>query len=69
MPIWHLFFRTRVWSLTTLVIDSLTVDCCLDLIELTLTCEDADSKVVADVNAEKRVDDSLVHIWKLMFGQ
>ena len=40
---------------------------------MTLTCEDANSKVVentvADVNAEKRVDDSLVHIWKLMFGQ
>ena len=40
---------------------------------MTLTCEDVNSKLdevftVADVDAEKRVDDSLVQIWKLSFG-
>ena len=44
---------------------------------MTLACEAANSKLelkvevvsVADADAEKRVDDSLVHIWKLQFGQ
>ena len=41
---------------------------------MTPACEDANSKLVevvsgSDVDAEKRVDDSLVHIWKLQFGQ
>ena len=41
---------------------------------MTLTCEDANSKLVevvtvADVDAKKRVDDSLVQIWKLKFGR
>ena len=40
---------------------------------MTLTCEDANSKLVevvtvADVNAEKFVGDILVQIWKLKFG-
>ena len=40
---------------------------------MTLAYEDAYSKLVevvtvADVNAEKRFDDSLVQIWKLKFG-
>ena len=40
---------------------------------MTLACEDANSKLVevvtvVDVDAEKRVDDSLVQIWKLKFG-
>ena len=40
---------------------------------MTLACEDVNSKLVevvtvADVDAEKRVDDSLVQIWKLLFG-
>ena len=40
---------------------------------MTLACEDAFSKFVevvrvTDVDAEKRVDDSLVKIWKLKFG-
>ena len=48
--------------------------CLVDLIDVTLAYEDANSKLVevdtvADVDALKRVDDSLVHIWKLMFGQ
>ena len=41
---------------------------------MTLACEDANSKLVevvtvADVDAGKRVDDSLVQIFKLKFGQ
>ena len=41
---------------------------------MTLACEDANSKLVefitvADVDAEKCVEDSLVKIWKLKFGQ
>ena len=40
---------------------------------MTLACEDANSKLVyvvtvADVFAEKRIDDSLVQIWKLKLG-
>ena len=40
---------------------------------MTLACEDANSKLVevvtvADVYADKRVDDSLVRSWKLKFG-
>ena len=42
------------------------------MIDLTLTCEDSNSKLVkvvtaADVNAEKYVDNSLVQILKLKF--
>ena len=41
---------------------------------MTLSFEDANSKLlddvtVADVDAEKRVDDSFVEIWKLRFGR
>ena len=41
---------------------SLTNSCLVDLIDLTLACEDANSKLfevvtVADVHAERRVDD------------
>ena len=59
-----------------LVSDSLTdslTDCCLvNLIDVTLACEDANSKLVevvtvADADGQKRVDDSLVPIWKLKF--
>ena len=40
---------------------------------MTLACEDAYSKLVevltvADVDAENRVGNSLLHIWKLRFG-
>ena len=41
---------------------------------MTLACEDANSKlvevviVVDDIDAEKRVDNNLVQIWKLKFG-
>ena len=41
--------------------------------DVTLACKDAranlvDVVTVADVDAEKCVDDSLVQIWKLKFG-
>ena len=44
----------------------------VDLIDVTLACEDANSKLVevftvADIDAEKRVDSSLVQILKLIF--
>ena len=57
------------WSLT----DSLTDSRLVNLIDETLACEDANSKLVevvtvVDVDAMKRVDDSLVQIWKLKFG-
>ena len=43
------------------------------MIHATPACKDANSKLVevvtvADVDAKKRVDDSLVQIWKLKFG-
>ena len=48
-----------------------TLSCLVDLIDVTLACEDANSKLdvvtVVDVDAEKRVDSSLVQIWKLNF--
>ena len=59
------------------VSNSLT-DCCLvNLIDVTLACEDANSKlveavsvadVVADVDAEDNVGNSLLQIWELVFG-
>ena len=44
------------------------------MIDLALAREDANSNLVdvgtvADVDAEKRVDDNLEEIWKLLFGQ
>ena len=52
--------------------DSLTLCHLVDLIDVTLACDDANSKLVevvavADDDAEKRVDNSLVQIWKLKF--
>ena len=51
-----------------------TIDVCLvDLIYVTLACEDANSKLVevvttADVSDEDCVGNSLLQIWKLRFG-
>ena len=50
-------------------------DCCLvNLIDVTLACEDGNSKLVEvvtvlDVDDEDRVGDSLLQIWELRFGQ
>ena len=60
-------------SVTHSLTDSLT-DCCLvNLIDVTLACEDGNSKLVevvtvVEVDDEKRVDNSLVQIWKVNFG-
>ena len=67
------FCRTRVRSLATLVTHSLTHSCLVDLIDVTLAFEDANSKLVevstfAGLDAEKRVDNSFVQTWKLKFG-
>ena len=67
------FYRTRVRSLAMLVSDSLTHCRLVNLIDVTLACEDAHSKpfdevTVADVNDEDRVDNSLLQIWKRRFG-
>ena len=75
------FYRTRVRSLFTLVTNSLThsltdslTHCRLvNLIDVTLACEDGNSKLVevvtvVEVDDEKRVDNSLVQIWKINFG-
>ena len=68
------FHRTRVRSLATLVTNSLfirlTVCCLVDLIDVTLACADAYSKLVevvsvADVDDEDRVGKSLLQIWML----
>ena len=68
------FYRTRVRSLATLVITNSLTHCRLiDLIEVTLACVDANSKLVdvvtvADVDAEDRVSKILLQILMLRFG-
>ena len=57
----------------TLVANWLTNCCLVDLIDVTLVCEEAYSKLVevvsvADVSDEDRVGNSLLQIWKLRFG-
>ena len=52
---------------------SLTHCCLVNLIDVTLACEDAFSELVevvtvADVSDEDRVGNSLLQIWKLRFG-
>ena len=74
-------YRTRVRSLAMLVThwlthwltDSLTDSCLVNLIDVTLAFEDANSKlvevfIVADVDDEDRVGNSLLQIWKRRFG-
>ena len=60
-------------SLTHSLTNSLTDSCLVNLIDVTLACEDGNSKLVevvtvVDVDDEKRVDNSLVQIWKVKFG-
>ena len=55
------------------VTNSLANSCLVNLIFVTLACEDANSKLVevvsfADVDAEDHVGNSLLQIWKLTFG-
>ena len=60
------------WECLSLT-DSLPNSCLVNLIDLTLACEDDNSKLVevvsvADVDDEKRVGNSLVQIRKVRFG-
>ena len=53
--------------------NSLTHSCLVNLTDVTLACEDANSELVEvvtvdEVDAERRVDNSLVQIWELKFG-
>ena len=57
----------------TLVTNSLTHCRLVNYIDLTLACEDANSKfvedvTVADVDSEDHVGNSLLQIWELTFG-
>ena len=52
---------------------SLTDSCLVNLTDVTLACEDGNSKLVevftvAHVDDEKRVDNSLVQIWRVKFA-
>ena len=52
---------------------SLTNSCLVNLIDVTLACEDANSKLVevvtiAYVDHEDHVGNSLLHTWELMLG-
>ena len=55
----------------TLVTHSLTHSCLVNLIDVTLACEDANSKLVDVVTVadEDRVGNNLLQISKLRFGQ
>ena len=62
------------WQCLTLVSDSLTHSCLVNLIDVTLACEDGSSELdevvtVADVSDEGRVGNRLLQIWKLRFVQ
>ena len=55
------------------VTNSLTDSCLVNLIDVTLACEDANSKLVevvtvAHVDAEDHVGKNLLQIWELTFG-
>ena len=63
----------EIRSLAMLVSDLVTNCRLVNLIDVTLGCEDDNSKLVevvtvADVDAEDRVGKSLLQIWKLRFG-
>ena len=72
------FYPTRVRSALVMLVsdslsNSLTHSCLVNLIDVTLACEDANSKLVevvtvADVSDEDRVGNSLMHTWELKLG-
>ena len=71
------FYRTRARSLAGLVTNSLTHSlsnsCSVDLIDVTLECEEANSKLVdvvtvVDVDDEDNVSNSLLQIQEPKFG-
>ena len=60
-------------SLTNSLTNSLPNSCLVNLIDVTLACDNADSKLVevvtvADVDSEDHVGNSLLQIWELTFG-
>ena len=60
-------------SVTHSLTDSLTHCSLVNLIDVTLACEDSNSKLVevvtvVEVDDEKHADNSLVQIWKVNFG-
>ena len=64
-------YRTRVRSLAMLVTHSLTHCRLVNLIDVTLVCEDGNSKLVevvtvVDVDAEDNVGNSLLQIWDVI---
>ena len=64
------FYRARVRLLASLVSDSLTDSCLVNLIDMTLAREKGNSKLFeVDFDAEKCVENSLVQIRKLKFAQ
>ena len=75
IPLRSRFFNPiiRVRLLFTLVTHSLTHSCLVNLIDVTLACEDANSKLVevvtvANVDDEDYVGNSLLHAWELRLG-
>ena len=69
----NIFYRTQVQSLFTFASNSLTdwlTDCCLvDLIDVTLACEEANTKLVDVVADENRIGNNLLKISEPRFGQ
>ena len=66
------YYRITVRSsLATLVTHSLPLSCLVDLLDVTLACEDANSKLVDVVTVadEDCVGNNLLQISKLRFGQ
>ena len=68
-----IFYRTRVRSLFALVTNLLTNCRLANFIDVTLACEDGNSKLVevvtvANVDDEDRAGNSLLQIWELRFG-
>ena len=66
-------FVEKKWQIWGLLTHSLTHSRLVNLIDVTLPCEDAYSKLVevvtvADVSDEDRVGNSLLQIWNLRFG-
>ena len=63
-----IYYRTRVRSLAMLVTNSLTHCRLVNLIDVTLACEDTNSKLVdivtvANVDDEDCIGNSLLQIW------
>ena len=58
-------------SLTDSLTNSLTHSCLVNFIDVTLACEDANSKLVDVVTVadDDRVGNNLLQIWKPRFGQ